>query len=332
MKALISNPPFNLKWESPPFAQIQPRFADFAVPPESNANFAFILSGLEKAEKCVFILPQSVLQSRDKKENEICKQLICKNYTEAVISCPDNMFEVTSVGTCILVLNKHKKTAQTEFIDLRKKYDFEDREQRGQYGGKSHTNRVYKKQYKVFSEETILETLECISESKSIPEYCKSVSIKEMEDNAYSLLPGRYIEIVHKEEPHRSYKEITEDINRIINEKNACKLTINETLAKAMGFNIALYKKDKEESKEFNEMLKKLGAEPIIKQDYFVTSKNKNEIKFENASKDILSSVLMMILNSWKQHIYYLNQEENRYLAELRDALLPDLMSGKIEL
>jgi len=29
---------------------------------------------------------------------------------------------------------------------------------------------------------------------------------------------------------------------------------------------------------------------------------------------------------------YYLNQEENRYLSELRDALLPDLMSGKINL
>jgi hypothetical protein len=29
--------------------------------------------------------------------------------------------------------------------------------------------------------------------------------------------------------------------------------------------------------------------------------------------------------------IMYLNNEENRYLAEFRDALLPELMSGKIE-
>ena len=50
MKALISNPPFNLKWESPPFAQIQPRFAEFDVPPDSNANFAFVLSGVQKAD------------------------------------------------------------------------------------------------------------------------------------------------------------------------------------------------------------------------------------------------------------------------------------------
>ena len=29
--------------------------------------------------------------------------------------------------------------------------------------------------------------------------------------------------------------------------------------------------------------------------------------------------------------IMYLNNEENRYLAEFRDAILPELMSGKIE-
>ena len=29
--------------------------------------------------------------------------------------------------------------------------------------------------------------------------------------------------------------------------------------------------------------------------------------------------------------IMYLNNEENRYLAEFRDALLPELMSGRIK-
>lgn len=33
----------------------------------------------------------------------------------------------------------------------------------------------------------------------------------------------------------------------------------------------------------------------------------------------------------WNQMIMYLNNEENRYLAEFRDALLPELMSGRIE-
>ena len=34
----------------------------------------------------------------------------------------------------------------------------------------------------------------------------------------------------------------------------------------------------------------------------------------------------------YKQHIYYLNEEENRYLIELRDALLPELMNGNLKI
>ena len=79
-------------------------------------------------------------------------------------------------------------------------------------------------------------------------------------------------------------------------------------------------------------MLKKIADEKIIKEDYFQTSKNKNEIKFENKSKDSVSSILMMIFQMWKQHIYYLNNEENSYLAELRDALLPELLNGNLEI
>lgn len=60
--------------------------------------------------------------------------------------------------------------------------------------------------------------------------------------------------------------------------------------------------------------------------------KKKNEIVFSNNSKENISSIFMLIFNMWKQHIYYLNIEENRYLVELRDALLPELMSGKIDL
>lgn len=107
-------------------------------------------------------------------------------------------------------------------------------------------------------------------------------------------------------------------------------MTINESLARTLGFDIELYKRDQSDS-GLNDLLKKLGAEPLVRQNYFTASKNKNEIKFENNSKEILSSVLIMILNTWRQHIFYLNQEENRYLAELRDALLPELMSGEIE-
>lgn len=330
--ALVSNPPYNMKWQTPAFAQIQPRFADcYIVPPESNANFAFILTGLEKNERCVFLLPCSVLSGGLKEEKATRAWLVEKNLVESVILCPDNMFESTGISTCIIIFDKNKKTATTEMVDLRRKYKEEIREQNGQYGGASHTNRTYKKTVKVITEETMDEVLAVIEERKTISGFCKSVSIEEMKEGGYSLLASRYFDIEQVEEKHRSYADIVNDINRITREKNACKLTINETLARGVGFDIDLYKQDQQDT-GLNDLLVKLGADKLERQDYFTASKKKNEIKFENNSKEQLSSVLIMILQNWKQHIYYLNQEENRYLAELRDALLPELMSGKINL
>lgn len=106
---------------------------------------------------------------------------------------------------------------------------------------------------------------------------------------------------------------------------------MNVTIAKMLGFDTELYAADSENQQALNDLLKNIAGKGLIKNNYIVFSKNKNEIKFENNSKEKLSSILRMILSSWEQHIFYLNEEENRYLAELRDALLPELMSGKID-
>lgn len=331
-KSLISNPPYNLKWSYPAFAQEQHRFCDTPLPPESNANYAFILNGLNIInKKAVFLLPCDVLSTSNKREKEIRKCLVEKNLVEAVILCPDKMFEKTSISTCIIVFNKEKTTSQISFIDMRETYTMEEREQNGQYGGKSHENRTYKKVVKTFSDEQMEKAIESIKNKAEIPGFSKTVPIKTVQENDYTLTPARYIELQLQECEHRDFSEIVDDINRIIAEKNTCKLTVNVTIAKMLGFDTELYAADSENQQALNDLLKNIAGKGLIKNNYIVFSKNKNEIKFENNSKEKLSSILRMILSSWEQHIFYLNEEENRYLAELRDALLPELMSGKID-
>ena len=65
--------------------------------------------------------------------------------------------------------------------------------------------------------------------------------------------------------------------------------------------------------------------------DYITFTKSKNEICFKSNDKETLSHLFAFFLNSWKQDIHLLNEFENVYLTELRDALLPDLMSGNID-
>lgn len=331
---LISNPPYNMKWELPPFAQLQPRFNNCALPPESNANYAFILTALSMIdEKAVFLLPCGVLSTDNKQEKVIRKYLIEKNLIEAVITCPDKMFEATSIPTCIIVFNKNKKTTNISFVDMRQTYQTESREQNGQFGGASHEKRTYKKDIKVFSYEQMQKAMDCISNQSAVPEFSKTVSIQTIQENDFNLIPSRYIDFQEQELKHREYADIIDDLNRVIAEKNGLKLTMNESLAKSIGlYDIYLmFKQSEETNNSMNKMLS-FTRKKIEKENFISMSKKAGELKFENGSKGKVSTILMSILQMWKQHIMYLNNEENRYLIELRDALLPDLMSGKINL
>lgn len=326
----ISNPPYNMYWNVPLLTP-EERFKNSPAPPVSNANYAFILAALERTDRAVFILPNGVLSTENKNEKNIKKYLIENNFIEAIIMCPERMFEATSIPICLLVLDKKKITKTIEMIDLRKQFEIEIREQNGQFGGDSHTKRTYKKEVRIFTDEIMDNAISCIEERKNIDGLCKNVTVEEVRQNDYNLVPSRYIAIKENKVEHRSYKDIVSDLNRVIKEKNTCKLTINETLAKSLGFDLELYKTEKYND-EFEKLIEKLAGEKIEKDDYFRTTKNKNEVKFENNSKDNVSSIFMTIFNMWKQHIYYLNNEENRYLVELRDVLLPELMNGNIEL
>ena len=261
MATAISNPPYNLKWEPTVLANLENRFV-YGVPPKSNANYAFVLSALEKNERCVFILPRNVLDPNTKEEKAIIKRLVENNLVDAAMLLPDNMFEATSISTCILVLDKDKKTSNVMLYDLREFYESYKREQKGQFGSKAHTNRVYEKEYKKINDETIAKVIETLDSRKEVDKFCKPVTIEEIRSNNYKLTYPRYCEI-NIEDFHnnntRSYADILDDLNRVILEKNKCKLTINETIAKNMGFDINLYKKDKQcLDSEFDKLLEKL--------------------------------------------------------------------------
>lgn len=330
----ISNPPYNMKWKIPLFAQLQPRFNDCELPPENNANYAFILTALDNCnEKVSMILPCGALSSEVVSEKQIRQYLVKKNLIESVILCPDKMFEATSIPTCLLTLSKKKETTHIAFLDMRKTCDVEQREQNGQFGGASHENRTYKKAVNVFSDEQMESAIDSIINQKSIPEFSKSVSVQTISENDYCLVPSRYIEFQENDFTHRDYGEIIDDLNRVINEKNGLKLTMNETLAKSIGLYdiFQMFKQSEETADSMNQMLVFTGKK-IEKENFISMTKKAGELKFENGSKNNISTILLSILQMWKQHIMYLNNEENRYLIELRDALLPDLMSGKIDL
>lgn len=327
----ISNPPFNIKWQPPTEIEAIASGKYPIIPPASNANYAFVFNCLAVADRATMILPNGVM-SQDN-EKDIRQYLTENDLLEAVIVLPNHMFEATDISTCVLMLNKNKANkGKICFVDLRKHGTVEKRKQNGQFGGKSHTNRTYTKDFNILTDETIESVVNAIKNRENIPEFSACVENEILKEQNYILVPSRYISFETKEDKHRPYKDIVENLNVLARQKNSCKLVVNETLAKELGIDIELHKQAKEKSRETAKAVKKVCGEDLIVDDYITFTKNKNEICFKSNDKELLSHLFVFFLQSWKQDIHLVNQLENTYLEELRNAMLPDLLSGKIEL
>lgn len=327
-EAGICNPPYNISWEHSTTGKFDNRFAECGLPPESNANYAFVMNVICKINsKATFILPNGGLSSAS--DAGIRQYLLDKGWVSAVISLPDSMFESTNIPTCLLVCDKTNTEPVIEMIDARRTCSVEQRERRGEL----HTsNRVYKKNVNVFTDEHISKMLIAIQKTSDEPGFAKAVFASDIE--GAQLMPSRYIDFLTERVKERPLEDIVSDINRITKDKNLMKLTINETIAREVGL-LEIFQL----MKQSNEITDTMNNDPIYiklgfcfeKEKYISLTKNKNEIRIENIDKTTISHLLAMFLPVWRQHIYYLNQRENEYLAEMRDWLLPKLMNGEIE-
>lgn len=109
---IMANPPFNLKgWYDAEKLKNDSRWADYQTPPESNANYAWILHMLShlKPGKGVagFLLANGALNDSD--TYEIRKKLIQNDKIEAIIILPRELFITTDISVTLWILNQNKK-------------------------------------------------------------------------------------------------------------------------------------------------------------------------------------------------------------------------------
>ena len=111
-EAIVANPPFSANWSASPLFMNDDRFSAYGkLAPSSKADFAFVqhmVHQLDDNGAMAIVLPHGVL-FRGGAEGHIRQYLIKeKNYLDAVIGLPANIFYGTSIPTCILVLKKDR--------------------------------------------------------------------------------------------------------------------------------------------------------------------------------------------------------------------------------
>ena len=152
------------------------------------------------------VLPHGVL-FRGAAEEAIRKYLIEeKNYLDAVIGLPANIFFGTSIPTCILVFKKCRKHDDNVlFIDASKEFE----------KGKNQNN---------LSDEHVEKIITTFLNRETIDKYSYSATLEEIKENDYNLNIPRYVDTFEEEEPidiqavGQRLKEIDEEIAEVDNE------------------------------------------------------------------------------------------------------------------
>jgi type I restriction enzyme M protein len=186
-EAIVANPPFSANWSASPLFMSDDRFAAYGkLAPSSKADFAFVqhmVHQLDDNGTMAVVLPHGVL-FRGAAEGHIRKFLIeDRNYLDAVIGLPANIFYGTSIPTCILVLKKSRAhSGDILFIDSSQHFEKVKTQNRLRAEDIDKIISTYKNR---------------ISEEK----YSHVALLSEVVENDYNLNIPRYVDTFEEEEP-----------------------------------------------------------------------------------------------------------------------------------
>jgi len=206
-EAIVSNPPFSANWSANPIFTSDDRFSQYGkLAPSSKADFAFVqhmIYHLAENGTMAIVLPHGAL-FRGGAEQHIRKYLIeNKNYLDAVIGLPANIFYGTSIPTCIMVFKKCRENPEDVlFIDASNDFD------------KVKTQNILREEHI----EKIVSTFRNRTETEK---YSKRATLQEIITNDYNLNIPRYVDTFEAEE--------SIDLNAIANKLKALETEMKNT-------------------------------------------------------------------------------------------------------
>ena len=228
---IMANPPFNLKGWYDSDLSADARWGDYETPPESNANYAWVLHMLSHLNKSKgvagFLLANGALNDSD--TIKIREKLIKNDKIEAIIVLPRELFITTEISVTLWILNQNKKGGtyhgrkqrnrknEILFMDLRTWTE-------------NAVKNEQKKKVRLITEQILKATEiyhtwqnEGTSGNKyEVPELYRSVNIKEIEQKGWTLTPSKYIEFVDRDleiDFQKEMERIQKEMKEIIKEE-----------------------------------------------------------------------------------------------------------------
>lgn len=206
-EAIVANPPFSAHWSANPLHLGDDRFSQYGrLAPSSKADFAFIqhmIHHLADNGIMAVVVPHGVL-FRGGAEGHIRQYLIeDRNYLDAVIGLPANIFYGTSIPTCILVFKKCRENPEDIlFIDA-----------------SQHFERAKTQNY--LRDADIEKIIDTFRARRDEDKYSRAAKLSEVKENDYNLNIPRYVDTFEGED--------SIDLDLIADELKALETAMNET-------------------------------------------------------------------------------------------------------
>jgi len=213
-EAIVANPPYSAKWTASDKFLDDERFSGYGkLAPKSKADYAFVqhmIHLLADDGTMAVVLPHGVL-FRGAAEETIRKYLIKdKNYLDAVIGLPANIFFGTSIPTTILIFKKCKENKDILFIDASNEYE-------------------KNKNKNALLNEHIDKIVDTYEKREAIDKYSYVASLDEIKENDYNLNIPRYVDTFEEEEPI-DLDQVRKDLDSTNQEIEEIKAEINKYL------------------------------------------------------------------------------------------------------
>lgn len=225
--AIVANPPFSAEWSASPLHMSNDRFSAYGkLAPKSTADFAFVqhmIHHLADGGTMACVLPHGVL-FRGGAEGHIREYLIKeKNYLDAIIGLPANIFYGTGIPTCIMVVKKKREhTGNVLFIDASQHFE---KVKTQNYLRPQDIDKIVNTYKKYVSPQGGLQGGE--------DKYSYVATLQEIAENDYNLNIPRYVDTFEEEEAV-NLKAVAKELKQLETDMKATDATI-EKYCKELG-------------------------------------------------------------------------------------------------
>lgn len=267
---IMANPPFNLKgWRAEDELTDDPRFKGYsAMPPATNANYAWILHMLSKLDVnhgvAGFLLANGALNAGDA-EYTLRKEILERDRVEAIIILPREMFYTTDISVTLWIINMNKKAGTINGRKLRDRSHqilFMDLRTWDENVEEIVIDKGKKKKKTVLTDIQIARVKEVFSnwqnadssKYEDVPEFCCSVKLYNddlseeekkggvgtIESNDWSLISSKYIEFIDHDmdiDYRTEIKRVQAEMKQVLADEKQSQIMLEEAF-RGIGYGI----------------------------------------------------------------------------------------------